>query len=111
VLYVAGHHGGFRVDGGAPVRVADRWQDTMAFTIAGPDTFLASGHPDLREGLPPHLGLIESTDAAETWKPLSLQGEADFHAIEIVGDRIYGYDELYSTSRLGDPWEHAGQVP
>jgi hypothetical protein len=69
----------------------------MAFTIAGPDTFPASGHPDLREDLPPHPGLIESTDAAETWKPLSLQGEADFHAIEIVGDRIYGYDELSST--------------
>jgi len=25
--------------------------------------FLASGHPDRREDLPPHLGLIESTDA------------------------------------------------
>jgi hypothetical protein len=91
-LYVAGHYGVFRVEDGAPERVADRWQDTMAFTIAGPDTFLASGHPDLREDLPPHLGLIESTDAAQTWQHLSLQGEADFHALEVVGDRIYGYD-------------------
>ena len=91
-LYVAGHFGVFRMEDGTPERVADRWQDTMAFTIAGPDTFLASGHPDLQEDLPPHLGLIESTDAAETWKHLSLQGEADFHALEVVGDRIYGYD-------------------
>lgn len=91
-LFVAGHHGVFRVEDGTPQRVADRWQDTMAFTIAGADTFLASGHPDPREDLPPHLGLIESTDAAETWDHLSLQGEADFHALEIVGDRIYGYD-------------------
>jgi hypothetical protein len=92
-LYVAGHYGVFRVDdNGVPSRIADRWQDTMAFTIAGPHTFLGSGHPDLREDLPPHLGLIESTDAAETWEPLSLQGEADFHALEVVGDRVYGYD-------------------
>ena len=91
-LYVAGHYGVFRIEDGAPERVADRWQDTMAFTIAGPDTFLASGHPDLREDLPPHLGLIESTDAAQTWQHQSLQGEADFHALEVVGDRIYGYD-------------------
>lgn len=91
-LYVAGHYGVFRIEDGTPERVADRWQDTMAFTVAGADTFLASGHPDLREDLPPHLGLIESTDAAQTWKHLSLQGEADFHALEVVGDRIYGYD-------------------
>lgn len=91
-LYVAGHYGVFRIEDGTPERVADRLQDTMAFTIAGPDTFLASGHPDLREDLPPHLGLIESTDAAESWKHLSLQGEADFHALEVVGERIYGYD-------------------
>lgn len=93
VLYVAGHYGVFRVDDdGVPTRVADRWQDTMAFTITGPGTFLGSGHPDLREDLPSQLGLIESTDAAETWEPLSLQGEADFHALEVVGDRVYGYD-------------------
>ncbi|MEM5462035.1 hypothetical protein VSR69_46105, partial [Paraburkholderia phytofirmans] len=41
---------------------------------------------------PVHLGLIESTDAAKTWEGLSLQGEADFHALEPAGDRLYGYD-------------------
>ncbi|PWN04361.1 hypothetical protein DJ010_01585 [Nocardioides silvaticus] len=92
-LYVATHHGLFHVDrSGEPRRVADRWQDTMAFTVAGPGRFLASGHPDLREDLPPHLGLIESTDAGETWQPLALQGEADFHILEQVGDDLYAYD-------------------
>jgi len=92
-VYAAGHFGVFRIDeNGTATRIADRWQDTMAFTVTGPGTFLASGHPDLREDLPPHLGLIESTDAGETWKSLSLQGEADFHALEVVGDRVYGYD-------------------
>jgi len=92
-LYAAGHFGVFRIDEhGTATRIADRWQDTMAFTVTGPGTFLGSGHPDLREDLPPHLGLIESTDAGETWQSLSLQGGADFHALEVVGDRVYGYD-------------------
>ena len=36
--YVATHSGVFRLDkGGSPIRVADRHQDTMGFTVAGPD--------------------------------------------------------------------------
>ena len=94
-LYVATHFGLFHVDdSGTPTRLADRWQDTMAFTVVGPGHFLASGHPDLREDLPPHLGLIESTDAGETWTPLALQGEADFHILEPAGDVLYAYDAI-----------------
>lgn len=92
-LYVATHFGLFHVkDDEEPTRVADRYQDTMAFTVVGPGHFLGSGHPDLREDLPPHLGLIESTDAGQTWKPLALQGEADFHILEPAGDVLYAYD-------------------
>lgn len=91
-LYAASHFGVFRIEGGRPERVADRWQDTMGFAIVGPGHFLGSGHPDVREGLPTSLGLIESTDGAETWEPVSLLGDADLHAIEPVGDRIYAYD-------------------
>lgn len=92
-LYVATHHGLFHVDdSGRPSRVADRWQDTMAFTVVGPRHFLASGHPDLREDLPAQLGLVESTDAGETWQPLALQGDADLHILEQVGGSLYAYD-------------------
>lgn len=92
-VYVATHHGLFHVDdSGEPRRVADRWQDTMAFTVVGAGHFLASGHPDPREDLPPHLGLIESRDAGETWQPLALEGEADFHILEQAGDTLYGFD-------------------
>jgi hypothetical protein len=92
-LYVATHFGLFHVvQRGRPSRVADRYQDTMAFTVVGPGHFLGSGHPDLREDLPAHLGLIESTDAGETWTPLALQGEADFHILEPAGDALYAYD-------------------
>lgn len=93
-LYAATHFGLFRIDDDSAVRVADRWQDTMAFTVVGGRHFLASGHPDLREDLPDHLGLIETTDAGESWQPLALHGEADFHALEPAGAGIYAFDAL-----------------
>jgi photosystem II stability/assembly factor-like uncharacterized protein len=93
-LYLATHLGVYRVADGAANRVADRYQDTMAFTVTGPDRFLASGHPDMRERQPPHLGLVESTDAARSWRSLSLRGEADFHALDVAGNRIFGYDGI-----------------
>lgn len=94
VLYAASHHGVFRVTGkDEPVQVAGRTQDFMGFTVVGPDHFLGSGHPGPDGGdQPPHLGLIESTDAAETWRSVSLSGEADFHAMEAKHDRVYGFD-------------------
>jgi photosystem II stability/assembly factor-like uncharacterized protein len=92
-LYAATHYGLFRIpNGGTPVRVANRLQDTMGFTIAGPRQFLGSGHPDLREDLPSRLGLIESTDGGESWKQLSLAGKADFHALHSAHGKVYGYD-------------------
>jgi photosystem II stability/assembly factor-like uncharacterized protein len=99
-LYIATHTGMYRVEQGEQKaeRVADRYQDTMGFTIVGPNRFLGSGHPDLRDDLPSLLGLIESTDAGESWEPISLLGEADFHVLRFGGERVYGYDA--SNDRL-----------
>jgi hypothetical protein len=93
-LFIATHTGLYRLDQDAEraERVSDRYQDTMGFTVAGPNHFLGSGHPDLRDDLPPLLGLIESRDAGETWTPISLQGKVDFHALRVRGKRIVGYD-------------------
>jgi hypothetical protein len=94
-VYAASHGGLFRLpDGpsGAAVRVADRWQDTMAFTVVGPNRFIASGHPDLREDQPVLLGLIETRDAGRTWQPLSLEGRSDFHNLQVTAAGLYGYD-------------------
>ena len=48
-LFIATHTGLFRASrpGAKPRRVADRWQDTMGFTVIGRDRFIASGHPDV----------------------------------------------------------------
>ena len=48
-VIAATHTGAFRlpVDDGEPERIGDSFQDTMGFTVAGPDHFLGSGHPDV----------------------------------------------------------------
>jgi hypothetical protein len=109
-LYVASHLGVYRMaDGQRPVRVADRYQDTMGFTVVGPNQFLASGHPDLREDLPSSLGLIYSSDAAQRWTALALQGQADFHILEPTSDRLYAYDANSGQLLIfpNKPWENA----
>jgi hypothetical protein len=97
-LFIATHTGLYRAGQGErrAKRVGGCYQDTMGFTIVGPNRFLGSGHPDINEaqeqGLPGLLGLIESTDSGENWEPISLLGEADFHVLRSVGGRVYGYD-------------------
>ena len=96
-LFAATHSGVFELpalNGAGPAqRVADRQQDTMAFTVTGPRTFLASGHPDVAATYrPPLMGLIESRDRAQSWQTLSLQAKADFHVLRVAHGRVYGYD-------------------
>lgn len=95
-VFVAAHAGVYRLDPATNTgtRMAGRVQDTMGFTVTGPDTFLGSGHPDLREDLPPNLGLLRSTDAGRTWDTMSLSGEADLHAMDTSGDLVVAYDAL-----------------
>ena len=112
VLYAASHHGLFRIpEQGPATRVADRYQDTMGFTIAGPGTFLGSGHPDARKDpdLPPRLGLIRSTDRAETWQSVSLLGKVDFHALQAAHGNVYGWDagsgDVMVSADEGRTWD------
>ena len=101
-LQVATHTGTFRItDDGRVQRVGTTAQDTMGFTVVGPNRFLGSGHPDaagFRQGKPPRLGLIESTDAGASWNSRSLSGEVDFHALAASQGTTYGWDP--GTGRL-----------
>lgn len=112
VLYAATHYGLFRLpETGTAQRVAGRFQDTMGFTVAGPNEFLGSGHPDFRKDpqLPPLLGLIRSTDGAESWQNVSLSGETDFHALHSAHNKVYGWDatsgRFMVSSDAGRTWE------
>lgn len=136
--YAATHNGVWRIPTGAlpdtystgagrnnvaePRQIAGRAQDTMGFTVGGPGLLLASGHPDPadRPALnPPNLGLISSTDGAETWTSISLQGQTDFHDLDSValdnGElRVYGYDAGAGTVTVSDDsgvtWSPGAQV-
>ncbi|OKK03433.1 hypothetical protein AMK26_18145 [Streptomyces sp. CB03234] len=107
-LYVATHEGLFTPDReGRPQRVGDSQDDFMGFTVAGPKTFLASGHP-ATDDEPSHRGLIESTNAGKTWKTRSLEGQADFHVLDFAHNTIYGYDSVSGTLRVskdGTIWD------
>ncbi|WP_454231414.1 F510_1955 family glycosylhydrolase [Mycolicibacterium fortuitum] len=110
-LYAGTHYGVYRItaDGTGAERVGDMVADFMGFTVAGPDHFLGSGHPGEGDrSAPANVGLIESADGGRTWAPLSLRGEADFHALKVRGDTVFGLDSrtqtvLVSTDRR--TWE------
>ncbi|MCW2839931.1 MAG: hypothetical protein JWR55_1414 [Aeromicrobium sp.] len=90
-VYVASHNGVFAIVQGKGVLVANRRQDTMGFTIAGPNDFLASGHPDPASDTVNPLGLINSTDGAKTWQTMSLGGQDDLHSIDAANGFVYAY--------------------
>jgi hypothetical protein len=110
-LVIATHTGLFRAAAGEQnaARIGDRRQDTMGFTVVGPDRFLGSGHPDARDDLPPLLGLIRSDNAGRDWVPISLLGEVDFHVLRARGEYVYGVDSqsgaLLVSSNGGTDWE------
>lgn len=103
-LFIATHSGLFRsAEGSTSAQpVGESRQDTMGFTVVGPDRFLGSGHPGAGEDGPPSLGLIESGDAGLSWTEVSLSGEADFHVLRSADDRVYAYDGLTGTLMLSD---------
>jgi hypothetical protein len=98
-LFIATHTGLFRMGSSdpSPERVAGLYQDTMGFTVVGPDRFLGSGHPGSIRDDPPFLGLIESSNAGRSWRPISLRGEVDFHVLEARGKTVYGFGSDWDT--------------
>ena len=93
-LYIATHAGLWAAPGGQTksTPVGTSGQDIMGFSVLGPKRFIGSGHPAPGQDLPPSLGLIESRDGGKRWKSISLPGEADFHVLESLGQRVYGFD-------------------
>jgi len=61
----------------------------LVIRFMGAGTLLASGHA-AEPGLPTNIGLARSTNQGKTWEVVSGQGEADYHELEIVGDRVFG---------------------
>lgn len=103
-VHLATHDGLFRYDEGGPVRVGPVI-DLMGFTIAGPHTFYASGHPGPGTDLPQPVGLIRSTDGGATWEQLSRQGQSDFHALTASSAGVLAFDgTTLSATADGSTW-------
>jgi len=105
-----------------PVQIAGGGQDVMGFTVAAPGLLLASGHPapsEQNDWNLPNLGLISSTDGAESWAPVALQGETDFHDLAAVALadslRVYGYDAGLGSVSISDDsgatWSAGAELP
>ena len=87
---------------------------TMGLTVVSPQHFLASGHPGKAQDGPSSLGLIESSNAGETWRPLSLAGGADFHVLEARHGLVYGFNVLtgrYTVSQDTKTWDVRSTLP
>ena len=67
-----------------------RISSNLVLRFSGPGTLVASGHPAPGSALPENLGLITSKDGGATWKPVSLLGDADLHALDVRGSVVVG---------------------
>ena len=79
-LFVPSHTGLAVFRGGTWSEVNGPIHDFAGFSLAE-GAMYASGHPPPGSSLPNPLGLVKSADGGETWQPLALGGEADFHLI------------------------------
>ena len=110
---VAGtHYGAFRVGDDGEVTQVGPTQDFMGFTVVGPRHYLASGHPGAGQDAPGNLGLIESTDGGQTWRSVSLRGEADFHTLEARHGQVYGHSGgRLMVSQDKKTWDTRAAIP
>ena len=109
-LLIGTHDGVHRVDPvtGTAIRVGESRDDLMAFTGDPSTLLLASGHPGPGSDLPNPLGLVTSTDGGDSWTPVSLTGQVDFHSLAVQGDEVVGWDTrgpLQWSTDGGGSWQ------
>ena len=105
---LATHTGLFVLQPDASWKLVGPEVDLMGFTVTGPGTYYASGHPGSGVDLPAPVGLIKSTDAGATWTVQSLGGQADFHALTASSAGVMGYDGALRTTSDGKSWVQGG---
>lgn len=114
-LFVATHHGLYRVGPDGEAELVSVVQDFMGFNPHPTDgsTLYASGHP-AGGG---NLGFIASSDGGKTWVEISpgLNGPVDFHQMTVSPadpQTIYGaYGDIQVSRDGGKTWEIAGPAP
>ncbi len=103
-LVLATHDGLYRYDSAGEPQQVGPAMDLMGFTVAGPGSYYASGHPEPGSDLPQPMGLVSSTDAGATWSEVSRGGTSDFHALTAADGGVIGFDGLLRASADGRRW-------
>ena len=114
-LYLATHHGFYRVSADGTATRLSEVQDFMGFTPhpTDPSVLYASGHPS-NGG---NLGFLMSVDGGTNWTQVSpgLNGPVDFHQMDVSPadpQVIYGaYDGIQLSRDGGKTWSMAGAAP
>lgn len=115
-VVVAGTHSGARQvsRSGEVSAMGEQRDDLMGMTgEAGTQRLASSGHPGPGSPWPNPVGLITSGDGGTSWTPVSLQGEVDFHALAIDGERVVGYGSgpgLLVSQDSGETWQDGAQI-
>ncbi|WP_347755627.1 hypothetical protein [Agrococcus sp. ProA11] len=112
-ILLASHSGLYRLDDAGTLAgpIGGDDFDGMGFTVVG-STLFASGHPGSQtpaELGSPSLGIIRSDDGGQSWSPVALSSEADFHVLTASPDgRLHGIatraPELLSSADEGARW-------
>jgi hypothetical protein len=115
-LYLATHHGLYRVGPGGMAELVSEAQDFMGFTPdpGSPSRLYASGHP-AGGG---NLGVLLSEDGGRSWRMLApgVGGPVDFHQMDVSAAdpaTLYGaYAGRLQVSRDGgQSWSVVGPAP
>jgi hypothetical protein len=106
LIYIATHDGVLAapVDDatGAALRFVSEWRgDAMGMVRSG-DRLLISGHPPAYEAGPVNVGVVEFGVSGGAPVTLALEGEADFHAMATVGQRVAGWNSVTGTVKVSD---------
>lgn len=119
-VLVATHNGLYQIDGAGDVNgpLSGDDSDLMGLT-SSEGTLFASGHPGPAtpsELGTPHLGIIRSDDAGQSWVPVSFTGVEDFHILDSAPDgRLYGVGSTSPAVRIspdgGLTWTTGAELP
>jgi hypothetical protein len=108
-VFAASHHGLYVLKENEWTLQGEKF-DAMGFEIDN-GSFYTSGHPGNDQALPDPVGILISQDQGLTWSSLSLEGEVDFHLLEVRKENAIGvaanYGLILKSSDGGISWENA----
>lgn len=117
VVWIGTHGSLIRVrNGNEWMRIGRQRYDMMGFNVhpKEPNLLVTSGHPGPGDRRPNPLGVEISRDGGQTWQPLALVRQADFHAMTIsradpkmlYGWNVSGRVGLDRSRDGGRNWEY-----